>query len=86
MKNDTGAHAGTIIYQTLVFSAIALLFIGGLLTWAASNVSFGQNLYNRELALNVAEAGIEYYRWHLAHGPEDYQDGTGHTGPYTHSY
>lgn len=39
-----------------------------------------------EKALNIAEAGINYYRWHLAHAPEDYQDGQTEEGPYTHEY
>ncbi|HSY30259.1 MAG TPA: hypothetical protein VK832_22280, partial [Burkholderiaceae bacterium] len=28
----------------------------------------------------------DYYQWHLAHFPTDYQDGTGGPGPYVHSY
>ncbi|MDP3954050.1 MAG: hypothetical protein Q8Q06_01355 [bacterium] len=45
---------------------------------------------NRQLdnstALAIADAGIEYYRWHLAHSPGDFQDGTGQPGPYEHEY
>lgn len=41
---------------------------------------------NREQALQIAEAGINYYQWHLAHFPTDYQDGTGVAGPYVHNY
>lgn len=41
---------------------------------------------DRERAMQIAEAGVEYYRWHLAHVPEDFQDGTGAAGPYVHSY
>lgn len=41
---------------------------------------------NSERALQIAEAGIEYYRWHLAHWPDDLQDGTATTGPYVHVY
>ncbi|MEK7552740.1 MAG: hypothetical protein AAB505_01370, partial [Patescibacteria group bacterium] len=40
----------------------------------------------REKAFQIAEAGIEYYRWHLAHAPQDFQDGTGVPGPYVHEY
>ncbi len=39
-----------------------------------------------EEALQIAEAGINYYQWHLAHFPADYQDGTGRAGPYIHNY
>lgn len=34
----------------------------------------------------VAEAGVNYYRWHLAHNPTDFTDGTGQPGPYLHAY
>ncbi|MFQ5454196.1 MAG: hypothetical protein ACE5D6_08425, partial [Candidatus Zixiibacteriota bacterium] len=37
-------------------------------------------------ALEIAEAGLNYYRWHLAHDPNDLQDGTGGPGPYVHQY
>ena len=37
-------------------------------------------------ALSIAESGLNYYQWHLAHNPEDYQDGTGQPGPYLHDY
>ncbi|MBU6390117.1 hypothetical protein KGQ31_01055 [Patescibacteria group bacterium] len=40
----------------------------------------------REQALQIAEAGVNYYQWHLAHFPTDYQDGTGQAGPYVHTY
>lgn len=39
---------------------------------------------NRSKAFQIAEAGLEYYRWHLAHWPNDLQDGTGQPGPYVH--
>jgi hypothetical protein len=41
---------------------------------------------NKEEALQIADAGINYYQWHLAHFPTDYQDGTATTGPYVHNY
>lgn len=40
----------------------------------------------KEQALQIAEAGITYYQWHLAHYPADYKDGTGVAGPYVHNY
>ncbi|WKZ29485.1 MAG: hypothetical protein QY323_02010 [Patescibacteria group bacterium] len=46
----------------------------------------GRAAQQRQLAVQVAEAGIEYYRWHLAHAPLDFQDGTGTAGPYVHEY
>jgi hypothetical protein len=40
----------------------------------------------REEAIQIAEAGINYYQWHLAHFPNDYKDGTNTPGPYVHDY
>ena len=60
--------------------------IYGLLILLSLQVEYSQRQLASEQSLNIAEAGINYYRWHLAHEPEDYQDGTGATGPYTHEY
>jgi hypothetical protein len=76
---------GMIIIQTIVFGAIAVLMISALATATASSVQIGRITYNREQAFQSAEAGIEYYRWHLAHSATDYQDGTGAPGPYIHT-
>lgn len=39
-----------------------------------------------EKSLNIAEAGVNYYKWHLAHDPEDFKDGQTGDGPYVHEY
>ena len=39
-----------------------------------------------QLAGDVAEAGLNYYKWFLAHYPDDVTDGTGLPGPYVHTY
>lgn len=74
-----------IIVQTMVFGAVAVVIIGALASWAAIIVRSGRISFNREQAFQSAEAGIDYYRWHLAHASTDYQDGTGSPGPYVHS-
>jgi hypothetical protein len=75
---------GMIIVQTMVFAAIVIMIIGALAGWTATTVKAGRIAFNREQAFQSAEAGIDYYRWHLAHSPTDYQDGTGVPGPYVH--
>src|SRR3990167_7244240 len=75
---------GIIIVQTMVFAAIVVIIIGALSSFAATTIKSGRINYNREQAFQAAEAGIDYYRWHLAHAPADYQDGTGAPGPYVH--
>lgn len=60
-----------------------------------TNFSVVGNIVKSQQASNVAEAGLNYYMWHLNHNGTDYKDG--HTtpttpgaqlgyGPYTHDY
>lgn len=37
-----------------------------------------------ERSLSIAQAGIDYYKWHLSHDPVDFMDGTNQSGPYVH--
>lgn len=70
----------------LVFGAIAIILLTGFLVWVDSFVRSAVRFSDRASAFTIAEAGIEYYRWHLAHDPTDYEDGTGIPGPYVHLY
>lgn len=78
--------AGQISLQLLVFSTVALSAVIGFVVWSSSLLNSSVRDFRKLIVFNVAEAGVEYYRWHLAHAPLDYQDGTGVTGPYTHDY
>ena len=81
MKNK-----GSISILILVFGVVASVTMGGLIVMSSTQFSYTQRNVNNEQALSIAEAGINYYRWHLAHDPSDYQDGTGLPGPYEHDY
>ncbi len=77
---------GSILILTLVFTGIFAVVAVGI----ASVVNYQYKLAQAKIAwhnaLNIAEAGLNYYRWHLAHAPTDYQDGTAQPGPYVHDY
>lgn len=75
---------GDLLVQVIVFSSIAIVLIGGLLGWAGVNIKASRNEIYRQQSIALAEAGIDYYRWHLAHNQTDYQDGSTTTGPYIH--
>lgn len=75
---------GALLVQVLVFSTIAIVVLGGLVGWAGTNIKSSRSEIYREQAIKLAEAGIDYYRWHLAHAQSDFQDGTGAAGPYVH--
>lgn len=77
---------GQISITILIFSTVALILISGFVFLAGSFLNLSVRGINKAQAFSIAEGGIEYYRWHLAHAPEDYQDGTGHAGPYVHTY
>jgi len=77
---------GTIlIYEVVIISIFALVMLP-VLGNAAGQLQLILSSENREQALQIAEAGANYYQWHLAHFPSDYQDGTGGAGPYVHNY
>jgi hypothetical protein len=79
---------GQLSITVLFFAALALTLITGFVFLASTFLQLSVRDLNRTQAFAVAEAGIEYYRWHLAHASEDYWDGHGatSTGPYVHPY
>lgn len=81
---------------TVLSFIIAIGLISGAVLMTTMNNLFmvGENV-RRQQAFNIAEAGVNYYLWHLAHNNTDYKDGTGAPatpdptlgfGPYTHDY
>ncbi len=79
-------NRGQIVVPIIVFAALSTIVMGGLVQWAALHIKATRQLSIRGQAVVIAEAGAEYYRWHLAHAPQDFQDGTGGPGPYVHPY
>ena len=77
---------GYILLIVLVFGSIGAYVIGGLTGWAVTDIRASRQSFEREQGIQIAEAGIDYYRWHLAHAPTDYQDGTGVTRKYIHNF
>lgn len=60
-----------------------------------SNLGISRRNNESQRALNIAEAGINYYLWHLSHNNTDYRDGQSTPatpdaalgyGPYVHNY
>jgi hypothetical protein len=79
-------NSGYILIQVIVFASISVYILGALVSWAVVNVKASKSASNSEQALQIAEAGIDYYRWHLAHAPTDFQDGMATSGPYVHNF
>ncbi|OHA98704.1 MAG: hypothetical protein A3E02_01575 [Candidatus Zambryskibacteria bacterium RIFCSPHIGHO2_12_FULL_38_34] len=75
---------GQLLIPIIIFSSISIIIMGGIMKWAQITMQANRQLVTRENAIELAESGIDYYRWHLAHNHTDYQDGTGVAGPYIH--
>ncbi|MES2087717.1 MAG: pilus assembly PilX N-terminal domain-containing protein [Patescibacteria group bacterium] len=75
----------TLIYLLVIIFVFSLMMLP-VINFVAGAVRVLVATIDREQSLQIAETGINYYQWHLAHFPSDYKDGTNATGPYTHNY
>lgn len=76
----------TLAVSIILSAALSVIFL---------NLNYANQNTRSQLALNIADAGINYYLWHLGHDGDDFKDGqsTPSTpdpnlgyGPYTHDY
>jgi type II secretory pathway pseudopilin PulG len=88
IRKNNGKNSGLILVNVLVFAVIAIVVTTALINWGTTMLKSSQQLIAREQAFQIAEAGIDYYRWHLAHSHSDYTDGNSasSTGPYIHTF
>lgn len=86
MSNKKINIKGTITPALLVIVAAFLTVIYSILFVLSLQFDYSNRQVSSEQALYIAEAGINYYKWHLAHDPNDYQDGTGEERTYVHEY
>ncbi len=71
---------------SIVYGAVFLTVLGGLTMFVLSGNKLQTHNASSAEAFSLAEAGLEYYRWFLAHYPDDMQNGTGLPGPYQLTY
>jgi type II secretory pathway pseudopilin PulG len=86
MSIITNNKRGQLAVELLFLAAIVITLVGGFVSLAASFLNLSVRSQNEAQAVAIAEAGIEYYKWHLAYAPQDFMDGTGKPGPYVHTY
>ena len=86
MKINIKNNRGVILLNVLIFSMVAISIVTFFMAWTSSSIRVAKSTLYKEQALQIAEAGADYYRWHLAHSPSDFQDGTGTAGPYSHIF
>ncbi len=76
---------GVTVILVLGFMAVFSIILGTVTSYALQQARYGRAIYAREVALHVAEAGLEYYRWFLAHNPSIMTAGVGLVSPYTYT-
>lgn len=76
---------GYFTVLVLVFTGVFFVLLSALSGYIFVQKRLELAKENRSKAFHMAEAGLEYYRWHLAHWPNDLQDGTGQPGPFEHT-
>jgi len=86
VKNYFKANKGAIVVYIIVFGGIALMMLAGLLGYIIIQLRAIEQKSAWNESLNIAEAGIDYYRWCLNNGVEagctgsfDYTDRSGAT-------
>lgn len=94
LNNNKQIQSGSTLIIALISTIIFLASLCGMISLAL----YEQKLYTQQAAkheaTHMAEAGINYYVWLLAHEEEDYYDGTGSDpgpagtpyGPYVHIF
>jgi hypothetical protein len=77
---------GYLLVLVLVFGAIFFLITTSFLGYVVTQSKVINQKVELQRSIDIAEAGLSYYKWYLAHYPGDTTDGTGTPGPYVHTY
>jgi type II secretory pathway pseudopilin PulG len=79
-------QSGFLLIGVLVFAAISVVTITVVISWATTSSKLSRRVQSREISLEIAEAGIEYSRWYLAHYQNGYTLGNTGSGPYVYPF
>ena len=91
-KNDQNGFLMPALLSVIIAFAILATAV---VTVILNNLFVVENEVTSQQAFNIAEAGVNYYMWHLSHNSTDYKDGQGTPttpdpqlgyGPYVHNY
>jgi len=78
--------AGFLLILVLVMGSVFLLMVSSFIGYVATQNQVINFRHEQQRATEIAEAGLNYYRWYLAHNPGDITYGTGLPGPYVFEY
>lgn len=77
---------GHLLVLVLVFGAIFFMIISSFLNHVITQSMLSEARLEKGRALSIAEAGLDYYKWYLAHFPNDTTYGTTTPAPYVVPY
>ena len=77
---------GYLLILVLVFGSIFFTIISSFTVFIVTQSRLISQRVEFETAGQIAEAGLNYYKWYLAHYPNDVTNGTGLPGPYVGIY
>jgi len=79
-------HAGYLLVLVLVFGAVFFTVASSFVVFIVTQSRLVTQKVQLESAGQIAEAGLNYYKWYLSHFPNDTTNGTGLPGPYIGVY
>ncbi len=87
IDTDTTENGSILIFTVVIIFIFSLVMLG-LLSYATMQIKVTRSAVYDQQAFQLAEAGANYYEWHLAHFASDFWDGNASTtpGPYLHNY
>lgn len=77
---------GYLLVLVLVFGSIFFLITSSFVGYIVGQSKVITQRVDMQRSIDIAEAGLNYYKWYLAHYPGDTTNGTGAPGPYIHAY
>lgn len=86
LHTHTKTSAGYLLVFVLVFGSVFLVIISSFVGYVITQSQVINFRHEQARATEIAEAGLNYYKWYLAHYPDDVTEGTGLPGPYVHVY
>ena len=86
LLQEKNYQKGSLLVLLLVYAGVFLALLTAFVGSIFAQRQFIEQQFLSQNALHIAEAGLEYYKWFLAHNPGDITHGTGGSGPFTFSF
>jgi hypothetical protein len=83
---NTASEKGFSMILVLTISSIVMLFLVSISIRIINESNFARIEANRDQALHIAEAGVNYYAWYLNHFNDDFSNGQPEAFPITFDF